>query len=127
MHVGPAVMIMPENRAPGARDGAGRSVPPLPRSQSLIDPDLSPLPLDRAVQLVYVALLEHMRKHLQHASRTAVECQLRERQVALAPDPAVAKVPSTKEIFEMRETAVARALRARDRSALFPRIVVEET
>jgi hypothetical protein len=42
-------------------------------------------------------------------------------------DPAVAKVPSAKEIFEMRETAVALALRARDRSALFPRIVVEET
>jgi len=42
-----------------------------------------------------------------------------------AADPAVAKVPSAKEIFEMRETAVALALRARDRSALFPRIVVE--
>jgi len=89
MHVGPVVMIMPENRAPGARDGAGCSVAPLTRSQSLIDPDLSPLPLDRAVQVVYVPLLEHMRTHLQHASRTAVECQLRERQVALAAYSAV--------------------------------------
>ena len=44
-------------------------MPPVPRRESLNDVDLSPLPLDRAVQLVYVAVLEHIGQHLQHAAR----------------------------------------------------------
>jgi hypothetical protein len=43
-----------------------------------------PVPPDGLVQLIVFALLNQVRQNPQHAPRTAVESQLRDRQVALA-------------------------------------------